>query len=123
VQVLWAFAVAQPLYSKISENLPFLLAHRLEAGEVIAYALALLVVVPAVLGILVWVGFRISPAIGWLLRSLVIIILAFLIFFPLLANVWGMHELISMALASALALALAFKYDSRFSRGLLDILT
>jgi|GEM_PF-2035455 len=122
VLVLWSFAVAQPLYAKLAENLPFLLAHRIDGGEVVFYALILLLPVPLALTAIVWLSFLLSSWLGWLVRTATVLILAFFAVFPLLTNVLGLPEWISLLLAAAFALLPSLAYDSGFWKGLLDVL-
>ena len=123
VLALWAFAVAQPLYAKVAENLPFLIAHRVDGAEVVVYALLLLIPVPVVLGLLVWLGFRLSATVGKVLRSVIVFVLGFFIIFPLLANSLGLGEMVAFLVALLVALLMAWAYDTKFWKSLLDILS
>lgn len=123
VLVLWSFAVAQPLYAKVAENLPFLLAHRIDGGEAVVYALILLVPVPLALAAIAWLAYLLSSWLGWLVRTGTVFVLAFLAVFPLLSNVFGLPEWLSLILAAGFGLLPSLAYDTGFWKGLLDILT
>ncbi len=123
VAVLWSFAVAQPLYAKVAENLPFLLAHRLDGTDVVLYALALLLPVPVLLWASVAVAFRLHAGLGRALRFVVVTGLVFLAVYPFLAGLEGLPEAAAIAIAGILALVPAIGYSTRFWNGLLDLLT
>ena len=50
--VLWAFAVAQPLYSVLRENREFFVAHRATAADLLVFVALLTFLLPAVLYLL-----------------------------------------------------------------------
>lgn len=123
VLVLWSFAVTQPLYAKVAENLPFLLAHRIDGSGVIIYSLILLLPVPLALGALVWSLYSVSELLGRLVRALVWLVLGFFVVFPVLGNTMALDQTFAIFLSCGLSLLLVVANDTKFIKGLLDLLT
>jgi hypothetical protein len=119
--VLWSFAVAQPLYSKFADNIPFLLAHRLDSAEVVAYALGILLAPPFVLWAFVLFSARLRRGLGTLALQLLVLVLVAVALFPVLKRV-GLPEALALLASFGLGLIPALLYRKRFWSGLLDIL-
>lgn len=118
---LWSFAFAQPLYSKVSENLPFLLSHRIDGAQLIAYALGVLLLPP----LLLWAGTGLvallSRRLALITNYLIFLVLASLVLLPL-CGAAGLPDVLAIALAVSLALILALLHQTRVLQGLLDFL-
>ena len=120
--MLWSFAVAQPLYSKIADNVPFLLAHRLDSVELVAYTLGILLVAPLVLWAVLALSARLWRAFGAVLQRTTITVLLAMALFPILEGL-GLAELLALVISFAIGLMPALLYHGRFWPSLFDILT
>ncbi len=67
---LWAFAGAQPLFDLLSAQADFLIAHRLQGMEILALALLVLAVPPALLAIIDLAVTTASRRAGWVVYGL-----------------------------------------------------
>lgn len=121
VIVLWSFAAAQPLYSKLSESIPFLLAHGLTGVELVAYSFGLLLIPPLALWLLVAATALLRRGVGLLFQRATVIVLVTMVLFPVLNRI-GLPEMVALAVSSGLALIPGLLYNSRFWTGVLDIL-
>jgi Sulfatase len=66
--VLWALAVAQPLFDLLGRNPEFFATRGSPPGDIVAFALVVTFAAPLLLLGLEWLASRIAPALGWALH-------------------------------------------------------
>ncbi|HSH26811.1 MAG TPA: sulfatase-like hydrolase/transferase, partial [Wenzhouxiangella sp.] len=122
VLVLWSFAVAQPLYAKIAENLPFLISHKVDGLALVIYALGILLVPPLLIWGAVGLTAAVSQRLAAIAQRVMIIVLISAALLPILLGS-GLPDGMGVALSLGLALIPALFYRTKLWSGLLDILT
>jgi hypothetical protein len=105
---LWAFAFVQPLFDVLGRQAQFFVARGSTTADIVVFALAFVLVPPALLALLVWAAGRIRPALGDGLQLVLVGVLVAAIVLPplgdLLAGSW--LALLPAALVGAAAASL-----------------
>jgi Sulfatase len=73
--VLWALAVAQPLFDLLGRNPEFFATRGSPPGDIVAFALVVTFAAPLVLLGLEWLASRVSPTLGWALHLVCVTVL------------------------------------------------
>ncbi|MEM7356188.1 MAG: hypothetical protein AAF657_35560, partial [Acidobacteriota bacterium] len=108
---LWGFAVAQPLLDLLGRHPHFFVVHDARPSEIVAYAIALCGLPPALVGALGWLAQRIAPEAGRLLHALMGACLTAAIFLQLFKGFEFLPGVVWVLLALALGFATALLYE------------
>ena len=108
--VLWAFAVAQPLYSVLRENREFFVAHRATAADLLVFVALLTFLLPAVLYLLSAAVAAASTRAGEMLYTALVATLLTALVSQVFAHAFTMPSVPHFALAAAVGILCTWLY-------------
>ena len=110
VWVLWAFAVAQPIYDAIRRNGEFFVAHEADRLDLILLTIALSLILPGLAAAAIWLLARVSDRAGAAAMLAAVALFGALIALQALRATGGMDTGISFAAAAVLGAGAAWLY-------------
>lgn len=110
VWVLWAFAVAQPIYDVIRQNGEFFVAHEADRLDLILLTLVLSLILPGMAAAAIWLLARVSARVGTAAMLAAVALFAALIALQAFRAVASMNTEISFAAAVLLGVGAAWLY-------------
>ena len=110
VWVLWAFAVAQPIYDVIRQNGEFFVAHEADRLDLILLTITLSLILPGVAAGAIWLIARVHARAGAAAMLAAVALLAALVALQAFRAAGGMNTEISFAAAALLGAGAAWLY-------------
>lgn len=111
VWVLWALAIAQPIYEVLRTSGEFFVAHEATRADLVLLTVVLSGLLPAVVAAVVWLAARVRPAAGTAAMLLAVAAFVALIAMQGMRAAGGFPNAVTFAAAAAAGALAAFVYD------------